>query len=68
MAWTASMPTFEVKTGYHDQRVPAGKAPRQDQRPQDRALAWAEQPPCSVLRATRATIVLLIKLVQLSVY
>jgi len=55
MAWAASMPIFDSKTGYHDQRLPAGKAPKQDKRLWDRALTWPEQPPCPFLTAKQAT-------------
>jgi len=49
------MPIFDSKTGYHDQRLPAGKAPKQDERLWDRAMTWPEQPPCPFLTAKQAT-------------
>ena len=49
------MPFRAGKTGYHEQRLPAGTAPKQDQWPWDRALPWPEQPSCPFLRAKQAT-------------
>jgi len=49
------MPMFDGKSGYHDQRLPARKAAKQNQRPWDRALTWLEQPPCLFLKAKQAT-------------
>jgi len=49
------MPLFDGKTGNNDQRLPVGKALKQDKRPWDRALTWPGQPPCPLLRSKRAT-------------
>jgi len=55
MACAASIPLFDSKIGYHDQRLPAGTAPKQDQRLWDRAMTWPEQILYPLLTAKQAT-------------